>query len=347
MSRISRILFVDDEHKVLDALKRQLRPRRTAWDMTFIDCPKAALRQCRKAAPDLVVLDLQMPGMTGIELAKAIHEALPQTVCIMLTGAGTLQVAMEAVNDAGIFRFYTKPCDIEVLAGGIEDGLAMAARRAESAATTEPDAIGSAVGRVALERLPIGVIVLDGQGKVVFTNAAGGGFLAERDGISLSADGTCRASTPAETKALRDCVRSVLENREGGDGGIALSRSSMHRPLSAIATPIDDPDGAGIARVALFITDPERQARPSRTMLQKLFRLTGSEAKIVQGLAEGKSLEEIAPEAGITLNSARTYLKQVFAKTGTNRQADLVRMVLTSPAVMHATAKNSNTESVL
>ena len=117
----------------------------------------------------------------------------------------------------------------------------------------------------------------------------------------------------------------------------------MRRPLSVIATPIDDtdPDKSGGASVALFVTDPERQAKPSRTVLQKLFQLTGSEAKIVQGLAEGKSLEEIAPEAGITISSARTYLKQVFAKTGTNRQADLVRMVLTSPAVMHSIPSDS------
>jgi len=343
MSNPSRILFVDDEVKILNALECNFKLRRKAWDMTFIDCPKAALRHCGETAPDLAVLDMQMPGMNGIELAKNIRSASPRTVCIMLTGAGDLQVAMEAVNDASIFRFYTKPCDIDVLDRGIEEGLAAVAQKTDNAPEQTPSPVETAIGRVALERLPIGVIVLDQQGKVIFTNAPGGALLAERDGISLSSDGICRASTPAETKALKDCIQSVLQPAEGDarDGGLALSRPSMRRPLSAIATPIDGMDGDGRAAVALFVTDPERQTRPPRALLQKLFQLTGSEAKIVQGLVEGKSLEEIAPEAGITIGSARTYLKQVFAKTGTNRQADLVRMVLTSPAMMQATPSDS------
>lgn len=343
MARNSRILFVDDEKKVLNALERQFKLRRMAWDMTFIDNPEGALRHCAETCPDLAVLDMQMPGMNGIELAKRIRDASPGTVCIMLTGTGDLQVAMEAVNDAGIFRFYTKPCDVDVIARGVEEGLVAAARDTGDTAGQGPEAIESAVGRVTLERLPIGVIVLDRQGKVVFTNAPGGALLAERDGIALSSDGTCRAATSAETKSLHDCIRAVLDDETGDadDGGLALSCPSMRRPLSVIATPVAEDAGEDGACAALFVTDPEQQARPSRKLLQKLFNLTGSEAKIVQGLAEGKSLEEIAPEAGITISSARTYLKQAFAKTGTNRQAELVRMVLTSPAVMNAAPADS------
>ena len=341
----SRILFVDDEPNILDALECQFQLWEVPWDMTFTDNPETALHHCRTAHIDLAVLDMGMPGMSGIELAKAIHSVSPQTICIMLTGAADLRVAMEAVNDAGIFRFYTKPCDMEVLARGIREGLATAALRSGQHAEQAPNNIELAVARVTLERLPISVIVLDGHGKVIFTNASGGALLAERDGISLSSDGTCRAATPGETRALQDCVRAILtpDSHSANESGIALKRPSMRRPLSVLATPIDEGDvpGNSGARVALFVTDPERQMRPSRPLLQKLFQLTDSEAKIVQGLVQGKSLDEIAPESGITISSARTYLKQAFAKTGTNRQADLVRLVLSSPAVMKADGRNS------
>ena len=340
MQKEMRVLFVDDEPQIPEALRCQFELWRKPWDMTVASNPETALDHCRDTRIDLAVLDLGMPGLNGIDLAKAIHDVSPRTICIMLTGAADLRVAMEAVNDAGIFRFYTKPCDMDALARGIEDGLATISHASARSGEQDSDTIETAVARVTLDRLPIGLIVLDGDGKVIFTNAPGGTLLAERDGILLSSDGTCRAATPGATKTLHNCIHNALN--PGGhsviESGVALIRPSMRRPLSVLATPLDDGDmpGGATARVALFVTDPERQLRPSRAVLQKLFQFTDSEAKVVQGLVQGKSLDDVALECSITVSTARTYLKQAFAKSCTNRQADLVRLVLTSPAVMKA-----------
>jgi DNA-binding CsgD family transcriptional regulator len=67
-------------------------------------------------------------------------------------------------------------------------------------------------------------------------------------------------------------------------------------------------------------------------VLSGLFGLTRSEALLARALTSGKTLEESAQELGITISSARTYLKRAFGKTNTNRQAELIRLILTSTA---------------
>jgi len=74
-------------------------------------------------------------------------------------------------------------------------------------------------------------------------------------------------------------------------------------------------------------------AQPSPVLLSKLFGLAPSEAMLAIRLSEGATLRETARQLGITENSARTYSKRVFLKTGVRRQADLVRVILRSIAV--------------
>ncbi len=323
MSARPRILFVDDEVRVLNALRRDLREGARDWDMDFVDSPEDALRRLDDTRIDLAVLDMQMPGMSGVQLAKALAAADSDIVCLMLTGAEDLQVAVQAVNEAGIFRFYTKPCSTADLVQGITDGLAC--RRDRRSGSTASG--GADVGLAALEKLPIGVMVLDAAGKLVFANARAGEMLSAGDGITVSPDGTCRAATKTDSKALRRHIDTVLTDASVPEAMLALTRKSLLRPLSAIVTALDNAEQPS---VLLFLTDPESQGRPSLPALRSLFGLTRSEAKLVQGLVAGLRLEEAADDMGVTLSSARTYLKQVFGKTDVNRQADLVRLVLSS-----------------
>ena len=73
----------------------------------------------------------------------------------------------------------------------------------------------------------------------------------------------------------------------------------------------------------------------SQRFLQSLYGLTGAEAELVGLLSRGASLEEAADRRGVTLNTARSQLKQAFAKTGTRRQGELVQFVLTGLTSMY------------
>jgi YesN/AraC family two-component response regulator len=68
-----------------------------------------------KTAYAVVISDMRMPGMDGIELLKRVKKASPDTVRIMLTGNADMQTAIEAINEGSIFRFLIKPCSKEMM----------------------------------------------------------------------------------------------------------------------------------------------------------------------------------------------------------------------------------------
>lgn len=117
-----KILMVDDEENILQAYTRVLR-RRFAFETALGGGD--ALQILQDLGPFAVVVsDMRMPGMDGIQLLSKVKEMHPDTVRIMLTGNADQTTAVEAVNRGSIFRFLTKPCDPEVLASTLESALA-------------------------------------------------------------------------------------------------------------------------------------------------------------------------------------------------------------------------------
>ncbi len=116
-----KILLVDDDPNILAALRRQLRK------VFLIDTapgPREGLEAVRESGPYAVVVsDLRMPGMDGIQFLAKVRTLAPDTVRMMLTGNADLHAAMEAVNEGNVFRFLTKPCPPEVLVKGLWAGI--------------------------------------------------------------------------------------------------------------------------------------------------------------------------------------------------------------------------------
>ncbi len=81
------------------------------------------------------------------------------------------------------------------------------------------------------------------------------------------------------------------------------------------------------ARAVLMLVDPDEQAEPLEAVLRQAFGLTRSEARIAVGLARGLDLQDIADARGISVGTARVQLRNLFAKTGTHRQAELVALL--------------------
>lgn len=116
-----RILFVDDDPNVLAAFQRTLR-KQFAFDTALSGTEALAmLQECGPYA--VVVADMQMPGMNGIELLTKARATAPDTVRVMLTGNADQQTAVEAVNQGAVFRFLTKPCPPEELKATLDTSL--------------------------------------------------------------------------------------------------------------------------------------------------------------------------------------------------------------------------------
>lgn len=108
-----KILFVDDEQAVLDGYRRVL-PRE--YQLSTANGGESALATIESDGPFAVIVsDMRMPGMSGVQLLTRVHEVAPDTVRMVLSGYADFQSAMDAVNEGHIFRFLNKPCDATTL----------------------------------------------------------------------------------------------------------------------------------------------------------------------------------------------------------------------------------------
>jgi len=117
-----KILCVDDDSNILEGFKRRLKKR---FDLDTALSGREGLKAIVERGPyALVISDMRMPGMDGIQFLSKVGELAPDTVRAMLTGNTDLETAINAVNEGHIFRFLTKPCHPEMLAKTMEAGIA-------------------------------------------------------------------------------------------------------------------------------------------------------------------------------------------------------------------------------
>jgi DNA-binding CsgD family transcriptional regulator len=192
-----------------------------------------------------------------------------------------------------------------------------------------------------LNRLPIGVVLFDRNGRAIFLNRIAETLARQGDGFHVDITGRCRAEFPADTQALRKLIADVTDGANGGPhrrgGDLMLARRRSPEPLSVSVAPLsgdtvpllDHAPGA-----VLFLVDPDGRMESIEEFLTRRYGLSIAEARLAAALAGGSSVNEYAEARGTTLNTVRTQLKQVLAKTGARRQAELVGRVLCGSAFL-------------
>ena len=113
-----QILFVDDEPNVLHALRRMLRYMREEWNMDFVGSGEEALEALTKERYDVVVSDIRMPKMDGVQLFTEVKSRYPQIIRIALSGQSDQEVVLRSVGST--HQFLAKPCDADTLKAVIE-----------------------------------------------------------------------------------------------------------------------------------------------------------------------------------------------------------------------------------
>ena len=118
---MKRILFVDDEPKVLEGLKRMLYAYRKDWDMVFVGSGEDALRELSGSHFDVLITDMRMPRMNGLELLAQVVERYPQVVRMVLSGTADTEITLSSVTLA--HQYLAKPCDATALRATVERAL--------------------------------------------------------------------------------------------------------------------------------------------------------------------------------------------------------------------------------
>ncbi len=336
-----KIVVADDHPLVLDGVRTVLeRLDPTAEILEAHDYPELLDLLANNGELSLVVMDLSMPGRNGTDGLKEVQRAAPTTPIAVLSGTEE-RLTIRNTVESGIAGYIFKSSGSsellmalnKILEGEtyLPDGLTMA--DLATVVGTDLQGLGDAVGFAALNHLPVGVLVVDGDAKVVFKNRCADEIVSLSDGIEVGQNGICRTAVVEETKELHALIDDVIA---AGDGGaLSLSRPSMQRSLSVVVAPLGatgKAENGGLA--AVFVSDPERQPAPQKATLMRLYELTEAEARVVQALVSGKRLEAVAQDFNVSMNTVRSHLKQAFRKTETNRQSELVKLVLTGSAAL-------------
>lgn len=116
---LPRVLCVDDDPNLLDGLRRQLHGH---FDVTVSESADEAFRRLAYEGPFAVVMsDISMPGLNGVEFLTKVRKAAPETTRVILTGYASLQYALAAINRGNVFRLLLKPCGLHDLLSSLRE----------------------------------------------------------------------------------------------------------------------------------------------------------------------------------------------------------------------------------
>ena len=159
---------------------------------------------------------------------------------------------------------------------------------------------------------------------------AGDGLTIQGEALrAVQADESARLG-----RLLSHAVNRTADRPPTPGGALSITRPSGAHPLSVMVVPLrtkGEAPGDRAPAAAVFVSDPEIRLDSNQQHLRQLYALTVAEARLAAWLTQGKSVNEAAAAMGITVNTARAYLKRIYDKTGVRRQPELVRVLLSLP----------------
>jgi DNA-binding CsgD family transcriptional regulator len=186
-----------------------------------------------------------------------------------------------------------------------------------------------------LDAIAMPTLLLDEVGAIVHSNRSAAALLRAHESI-WQVEGRLMSSSPTATRQLHVQIsNAVRAHREGAAAStsIVVVERPGRLPLTMMALPLRNGHDQLVRSGALmFVFDPETAPVVTADLVRRLFDLSAVEAALAVALCGGQSPEEIANDRGRAMSTVRSQIRSLFAKTGTNRQVDLIGLLLASPA---------------
>ncbi|OBV38380.1 helix-turn-helix transcriptional regulator [Janthinobacterium psychrotolerans] len=195
-----------------------------------------------------------------------------------------------------------------------------------------------------LEMLPFGVLLLDASSLLLYANERALAMASATRLLQLREGAPLYCPREADNGALRRTLHQAAQTgtaADGGPGGVLTLQGLTGERLRLRVTPMPSwhaPFGSASA-IAVFINDGNNLTTSLLDTLRHFYGMTVAEARLTEALVNGYSLQEYATRQEISIHTARTQIKTATAKAGAQRQVDLVRIVLTGPAVLQRMAR--------
>lgn len=188
----------------------------------------------------------------------------------------------------------------------------------------------------ALEMVATPAILFGEGGKIVSMNRSALALAGERDGLVATREGL-RAERAAESGLLARAIeRASCLSRSNGDraGETVWISRRKGGPLQLLISPVGNNgfQGNGSVTAIAFVNDASRRQRPAEDTLRIRFGLTRAESRVALLLCDGRAPRNIAETIGVSVETVRSQMKSIYAKTEVRRQSELVRLLLSNAA---------------
>jgi DNA-binding CsgD family transcriptional regulator/PAS domain-containing protein len=189
-----------------------------------------------------------------------------------------------------------------------------------------------------VDHLSTGIVLTEDSGRIAYMNGSAAAILKDGDALK-SRDGRLLATRPQ----ARDALSRALEASVAGKAPPASGQYAVALPneegsgLIANVLPLQWREGRNPlaslpGAAAVIIQNPAEGAAPPMEAIALLYGLTTAERNVLEHVADSHSPQETADHLGVSVNTVKTHLQKIFAKTNTSRQADLVRLIARSTA---------------
>ena len=189
----------------------------------------------------------------------------------------------------------------------------------------ERERVTASVANEAIRRLNFGWLTLDGEGRILDSDTHAAGMLAATDLLRRGRDGRLTARDAGVAREIAGAIQALREPASR-PRAVVLSREPWLDMLLVPSSLRSGPARPAPSLVAYVHADNWSSADRCE-QLEQMFDLIPSEARLALALSRGMTIAEAASDLGLTVESARTYSKRIYAKTGARGQADLVRFM--------------------
>jgi DNA-binding CsgD family transcriptional regulator len=256
------------------------------------------------------------------------HAAYLQAV---MAPSGMNAARMMRVEEAsGVDAWLTitrREQDFEAEHGALLDTLAPFLRSVlRSFVALERERTNAALAGDAIQRLSFGWITLDATGHILEADAQGRFILATSGALRRDADGVLKGASPKQGREIDNAIKTLASTENARPRAMILSRDPW---LDMLLVPASRNaiSAKSVPAVVAYVHSDSSLSADRCEQLAQLFDLLPSEARLALALGRGMSISEAAQELNLTIESARTYSKKIYAKMGARGHSDLVLFV--------------------
>lgn len=341
------ILCIEDEPDLREDIAEEIEE--AGFRVAQAGDGQQALRLLDEVCPDLILCDITMPGMSGYELLKVLRKTRPDlhdVPFVFLTAQTDPKQIVEG-KLAGADDYLIKPIDFELMLATIQARITQVARIRQYY-SLEVRAMQDALRDLHTQRnrdvfehitrafdyVSFGIVLLDADSKVRFANRASRSMASAVTGMSLDRKFMLECSREmAALRAAFDVAIRANETRTDVVECLTITGSDQQRSLLFMVCALGNQQAVQTDGpvVMVIMSDPAHRQPVAPGALESLFGLTRTEAQVANAFAEGKRTEQIATQFGISSTTVNFHKRNLFEKTGTNRQADMIALLLSVP----------------